>query len=79
MAKPHRSAAQNRSPGAGSWRAPNDRRYRIEAYGSHRAAAGGGRRPHRLASGWIVAAGAEVQVDPAALPLEFVVILSLAQ
>jgi hypothetical protein len=38
-----------------------------------------GQPPHRLASGPAVAAGTQVQEHPAALPLDFVVILSLAQ
>jgi hypothetical protein len=38
-----------------------------------------GQPPHRLASGRAVAAGTQVQEHPAALPLDFVVILSLAQ
>jgi hypothetical protein len=31
-----------------------------------------GQRPYRLASRWVVAAGAQVQVDPAALPLDLI-------
>jgi hypothetical protein len=36
------------------------------------AATGRERRPYRLGSRWVLAAGAQVQVDPAALPLDLI-------
>ena len=53
----------------GSWRAPNGRRYWVEACEGHRPPPVEKRQPGRLASRQVVPAGAKVQVDPAALPL----------
>ena len=56
----------------GSWRAPNGRRYRVKACEGHRPPPVEGGSPDRLASPRVVAAGAEVQVHPAALPLDLI-------
>jgi hypothetical protein len=57
----------------GSWRAPNGCRYRVKGCEDHRPDRRGW-PPYRLAPRRVVAAGAQVQVDPAALPLELIVI-----
>jgi hypothetical protein len=56
----------------GSWWAPNGRRYRIEACEGPSTTLRRGQPPHRLASGRLVAAGAQVQEDAAALPLDLI-------
>jgi hypothetical protein len=71
MARPDQPTALNRSPGAGS-----GGRGTAAAIGSRPATATGRRRRRaaadRLASGLIVPARAQVQVDPAALPLDLI-------
>lgn len=58
------------------WRAPNGRRYRVEGCEGHRPPPGRRRQHGRLASQWVLPAGAEVQIYAAALPLDLVVISS---
>ena len=56
------------NPTSSSWRAPNGRRYRVEACEGPPAPTGRGQRPHGLALRQVVPADAQVQVRPAALP-----------
>jgi len=63
----------------GSWRAPNGRRYRIEACEGNRPPSAERMGAAALASRRAVPAGTQVQVHPAALPLDLIVISSRAR